>query len=121
MKWGAILVTAAALLGDLIALGACTTQPLHDSCPLDEEVLKKGVCNGKAPGPVSCVVRHHPQCDQSVCLSYYSNPAICTKACVGDTDCPSSDVCYTYAEAKTGTAAEKYCVPTDLPTGTTSK
>jgi len=116
MKWGIILIMAA-----ILALGACTTQPLHDFCPLDEEVLKKGVCNG-GPGPVSCVVRHHPQCDQSICLSYYSNKAICTKVCASDTDCPSTDDCYTYAEAnaKTGTAAEKYCVP-KKKTDTTSK
>lgn len=121
--WSAGLAVMAC--GAAMALSACESQPLHESCPLDDEVVGKGVCNGTT-GTVSCVVKHHPQCDQQVCLSYFSNAPICTKPCTTAADCPSGavpDICYTYAEAdpKTGAPAEKYCVPGDMKTGSTSK
>ncbi len=90
----------------------CETQPLHEACLLDEEVTAKQVCNGTV-GTVSCVVKRHPQCDQSVCLSWYSNPAICTKACnikSGNADCPSGDNCSAFSDS------ESYCVPKNLAT-----
>jgi hypothetical protein len=118
----AMVVLALGLAGTLVG---CESQPLHEACPLDGEVVDKGVCNGTT-GTVSCVVKHHPQCDQQICLSYFSNPPICTKPCTTAADCPTGavpDICYTYAEAdpKTGTPAEKYCVPGDMKTGSTSK
>lgn len=121
----------------------CELPPLHESCPLDEEVVSKGICNGTV-GSVSCVVKHHPQCGQSICLSYNSNPPICTRAC-GAEACPTGDDCYAFATSDplagaisctadtecapqeacgpTGKCApaEKYCVPSDLKASTTSK
>ena len=72
------------------ALAGCEVQPLHEACPLDQDVLDKQICNG-AVGTVSCVVKRHPQCDQSICISFNSQPALCSRTCETDTDCPQGD------------------------------
>lgn len=145
MRWSGKRWTAGlgAAIVALAAIASCEVQPLHASCPLDEEVVSKGICNGNV-GSVSCVVKHHPQCDQSVCLSYNSNPPICTRAC-GVVECPVGDDCYAFATSDplagavacttdkgcapqeacgpTGKCApaEKYCVPNTLKASTTNK
>lgn len=112
----AILLVAA--LAALATQGCETTAP-YVSCALDKEVTDKGICTG-TDSNTSCVVRRHPQCDQAVCLSYYSMPAICTQACVTDADCPADGMgtgtCWTFAPADTvsGKAAEKYCISATL-------
>ena len=105
----------------------CEVQPLHEACPLDQDVLDKQICNGSA-GTVSCVVKRHPQCDQSICISYNSQPAVCSRTCASDADCLSGDdgdFCYEFAEAVTTTSpptpAQRYCVPKRLKTTATSK
>lgn len=111
-------------------LTGCETQALYESCPLDEEVTKKGVCSGStAEGhdTSSCVVTAHPQCDLSVCLSYFGQPAFCTRTCSQDADCGDAAFCWTYADAEPNAdptkakAAQRYCVPNREKTLATGK
>lgn len=120
--FGAVALSVAAswaLLSAVGLLSACETQPLYVTCQLDDEVTKKGLCNGsdKADRDTSsCVVKSHPQCDRSVCLSYYGTQAICTMACSSednDAECGDDAECWKYADADpaTGAKAQLYCVP----------
>lgn len=100
------------------ALAGCETAAPYAGCPLDKEVTDKGICTGTA-GSTSCVVRKHPQCDLDICLAYYGTAPVCTQPCSSDGDCPAEPgvtgkaTCWTFApaDAATGKAAEKYCVP----------
>jgi hypothetical protein len=126
-------VATAAGSAALLAIGllaGCETQALYEACPLDEEVTKKGVCNGStAEGhdTSSCVVTAHPQCDQSICLSYFGQPAFCTMTCTADSDCGAGAFCWTYADAETSSdatkakPAQRYCVPDREKTLATAK
>lgn len=114
-------------LAALAVLAGCEVQPLHEACPLDQDVLDKQICDGTT-GTVSCVVKRHPQCDQSICISFNSQPAVCSRTCDTDADCPTGDdgdFCYEFAEAVTTTSpptpAQKFCVPKRLKTEATSK
>ncbi len=109
---------AALALGLSCCLAACETTAPYASCPLDKEVTDKGICTGTA-GSTSCVVTKHPQCDLNICLAYYGKRSLCTQTCTTDGDCPAepgvsgTSKCWTFApaDAKTGAAAQKYCVP----------
>lgn len=99
-------------------LSACETQPLYVSCQLDKDVTKKGLCNGATAADrdtSSCVVRSHPQCDKSVCLSYYGTAPICTMTCSPSNaaECGDDAECWTYADEDpvTKVPAQRYCVP----------
>ena len=99
-------------------LAACETQPLYVACQLDKDVTKKGICNGATTADrdtSSCVVRSHPQCDKSVCLSYYGTAAICTMGCSlsNAAECGDDAECWTYADEDpvTKAPAQHYCVP----------
>ena len=104
----------------LAALNACETQPLYVPCRLDKLVTEKGICSGgtstKDKDTSSCVVRSHPQCDHSVCLSYFGLEPVCTIACGSDDDpvCGASAFCWTFSDADPATKSSKqqYCVPT---------
>lgn len=108
-----------ALLAGAGLLSGCETQPLYVTCQLDEDVTKKGLCNGSTSADrdtSSCVVKSHPQCDRSVCLSYYGTQAICTMTCTSednDAECGNDAECWKYADAdpETGAKAQHYCVP----------
>ncbi|MBM4346058.1 MAG: hypothetical protein FJ100_22005 [Deltaproteobacteria bacterium] len=103
----------------LAVLNACETQPLYVVCKLDEDVTKKGICQGgtttKDKDTSSCVVRSHPQCDRSVCLSYFGLEPVCTTSCSRDDDpvCGATAFCWTFSEADAATKSTKqmYCVP----------
>ncbi len=111
-------ILAALAMGLCCWLAGCETTAPYASCPLDKEVTDKGICTGTA-GSTSCVVRKHPQCDLDICLAYFGKPAVCTQTCTSDADCPAepnvsgSATCWTFApaDAATGKAAERYCVP----------
>lgn len=114
-SWRGIVAALAVL-----AVGACETQPLYVACKLDEDVTKKGICrevSGKEADKdtSSCVVRQHPQCDSSICLSYFGLQAVCTTPCTGDDDpvCGSTAFCWTFSEADpvTKSTTQRYCVP----------
>ncbi len=99
-------------------LAACETQPLYVTCQLDKDVTKKGLCNGSTAADrdtSSCVVKSHPQCDKSVCLSYYGTAPICTMTCdkANESACGDDATCWTYVEADpvTKAPAQRYCVP----------
>ncbi len=114
---GALAVVGGAAA--LATLNACETQPLYVACKLDEDVTKKGICQGgtttKDKDTSSCVVRSHPQCDRSVCLSYFGLEPVCTTSCSGDDDpvCGATAFCWTFSEADPATKSTKqmYCVP----------
>ncbi|MSP90184.1 MAG: hypothetical protein EXR79_00025 [Myxococcales bacterium] len=93
----------------------CDTQAQYAPCELDKEVtdkvVGKNICNGTSKaGDTSCVVTQHPHCDQSICLSYYSQTAFCTKMCVNNTECGPNTCCWTFKDEPT---TQKYCVPSD--------
>lgn len=94
----------------IFSLSACETQAPYAACGLDKEVTDKGICTGTSSN-TSCVVKKHPQCDQAVCLSYYSMPAICTIPCSTDGEC-GDGFCWSFApgDPATGKGQEKYCV-----------
>lgn len=100
------LILAAGALA--LAVG-CESQPVYAECKLDNEVLNKGVCNGKSGTTnTSCVVTKHPNCNDGICLSYFGTQSVCTMPCtIGDTTCPDGGFCWTFAEG------ESYCVPAD--------
>ncbi|MBI5607723.1 MAG: hypothetical protein HY902_02465 [Deltaproteobacteria bacterium] len=115
---GAALVVVAGLAvaggAMLTALAGCETQPPYDPCELDKEVLEKKICTGSTePGhdTSTCVVTAHPQCDQSICLSYFGAKPFCTSRCEQDSDCAGVATCWTYSDAENGKPAQKFCVP----------
>ncbi len=110
------MVVAVAAVGSaaLAMLAGCETQKPYDVCVLDKEVLKKGICTGSTDvghDTSTCVVTAHPQCDQSICLSYFGTSPFCTSRCLRDSDCAGAATCWTYADAENGKAAQKFCVP----------
>lgn len=99
-------------------LAACETQPLYVACQLDKDVTAKGLCKGSTAADrdtSSCVVRSHPQCDKSVCLSYYGTAPICTMTCdpSNEAACGDDATCWTYADEDpvSKAPAQRYCVP----------
>ncbi len=94
----------------------CESQAPYAACGLDEEVTSKNVCNGdntSATGTTSCVVRRHPHCAQSICLSYFSTTPVCTHTCdlkKIDADCEQGGFCWPFSDT------ESYCVPSDRKT-----
>lgn len=111
----AVLAGLAGLGGAMVAtLAGCETQPPYAACVLDKEVLDKNICTGSTkPGhdTSTCVVTAHPQCDQSICLSYFGASPFCTSRCQLDSDCAGDATCWTYSDAENGKAAQKFCVP----------
>lgn len=109
------LVGCAAMAGSmaLATLTACETQKDFEPCVLDKEVTDKGVCNRQngSTDTSSCVVKAHPQCDKSICLSYFGLQPVCTYVCTSDADCGADAKCWTYAEAAGATPAQRYCLP----------
>ena len=104
-----------ALVACPVAGIGCETQVQYAACELDKEVTDKvegkNICNGTTKGgDTSCVVTQHPHCDQSICLSYYSQTAFCTKKCVNNTECGPNTCCWTFKDEPT---TQKYCVPND--------
>lgn len=119
---GGFSLTALALFtaatAALTVLNACETQALYVVCRLDDDVTKKGICSGstaKDKDTSSCVVRAHPQCDRSICLSYFGLEPVCTTTCSGENDavCGASAFCWTFSEAdaQTKSTKQQYCVP----------
>lgn len=96
-------------------LAGCPTQEPFASCELDEEVTSKKVCDGTGGSASStgttttCVVTAHPHCVESVCLSFFNRPAVCTKVCSSDADCPLGGRCFEFSEK----ANNSFCVPKD--------
>ena len=81
-------------------------------CNLDPKVHELGLCEDSAQGSTtieSCVAPNHPQCPESVCLSWGNTGPFCTGPCGGDSDCPEEAVCQTYGVASEG-ANSCYCV-----------
>lgn len=114
--WGG----AAAVAGSaaLATMAACETQKLYVECKLDDDVTKKGICSGSKSADKdtsSCVVREHPQCDQSVCLSYFGLTPFCTTTCSDANDgvCGNDAFCWTFSDADpvTKSTKQQYCVP----------
>jgi hypothetical protein len=92
----------------LAAVAGCETQADYAPCGLDEEITSQGICtnDGSAnAGTTSCVVKEHPHCMQSICLSYFGTPPFCSLGCSSDGDCPGSATCWSFSEQ------ERYCVP----------
>ncbi|MBP47456.1 MAG: hypothetical protein CMH53_05915 [Myxococcales bacterium] len=90
----------------LTSLG-CETQSPYAACELDEEVTKKGICTGEgtaATGTTSCVVRQHPHCVASICLSHFGSTPFCSETCATDLDCPESGFCWNFSDD------QRYCV-----------
>jgi len=118
---GAVVALALGAAAGAFALGAltgCETQAQYATCELDSEVLKKGLCTGsnaKDHDTSSCVVKRHPHCDHSICLSYYGQQAVCTQPCTGDGDpvCGAAGRCWTFSDADvlTKSTTQRYCVP----------
>lgn len=125
LGFAVVLVTLlAALSAAGTMLTGCETQALFEPCALDEEVTKKGICSGSVAvghDTSSCVVTAHPQCDRSICLSYFGQKPICTMACTSDSECGAGSFCWTYADADPakGKAAQRYCVPNSAQTAVT--
>ncbi len=100
------------LVAALAALAiACETQEPYAQCELDEEV-QKHVCDGKGQttagtGTTSCVVTKHPHCANSVCMSFFNRPSVCTLLCTQDSECALGGVCWEFSEQKS------FCVPQD--------
>lgn len=118
-RFGVALLLAACLA----CVAGCETESdstdkAYKVCGLDPNLTSKNICGGGGGGggSTSCVVRSHPDCGGSVCLSYLSRTAVCTRSCDGDVDCMLegiAGVCWEFAAAGDGSAAVRYCVPPD--------
>ncbi len=108
VRW---FVGIAVVAGLGFAAVACETQEPYAQCELDEEV-KKHVCDGSGQtatgtGTTSCLVTKHPHCVNSVCMSFFNRPSVCTQICKADTECPLGGVCWKFSDDKS------VCVPQD--------
>ncbi len=86
-------------LGGLLSLAlatvtasACDPDPLFEPCPLSHSIQQ--ACAAEAEDTLySCVVADHPFCLEGICASWLGQPAVCTKACASDADCPEGTQC----------------------------
>ena len=98
---------------------ACHSDGLYDPCPLSKSIVD--ACNkapfegtlcetqGDCAGDLSCVdgacsdgtaytcvVAEHPFCLEEICASWQGAPAVCTRSCTNDDDCPGSGSCVSH-------------------------
>ena len=106
VPWYLRITAPLLLVGALLTFG-CETQSPYAECELDEEVTNKGICTGGGnvgTGTTSCVVRQHPHCTQSICLSHFGSPPFCTNTCSSDADCAEGGFCWNFSDD------QRYCV-----------
>lgn len=98
------IIAAFALLA-FSTLG-CAEEEEFAACPFDQTITQN-CAKGDGTASFTCVVEAHPQCPDSICLSWKNSEPFCTKPCTpGGLECPSGSKCATYNE----TNAKFFCV-----------
>ncbi len=90
MRW-----LTSGLVAAMLALGACSPDPLFMSCPFSASIHASCAASGDST-VFTCVVEEHPYCLESICASWQGAEAVCTKACTADAGCPSGSRCQTH-------------------------
>lgn len=114
--WSGLALFTLSVLG-------CHSDGLYDSCPLSKSIVDAcnkvafegtpcetesdcegelfcldGVCSDGTA--YTCVVAEHPFCLEEICASWQGAPAVCTRACTSDDDCPGTGSCVKHQDLR---------------------
>lgn len=97
-----------------LALGACDEDPaFFHECPLSDTILE--LCAEQSDDTqLTCIVREHPMCEESICASWKGSASFCSRECTDDAGCPTDSTCQTYLDFKV-------CVPNTPPAATVAQ
>jgi len=113
-------MTRISLLGLVLATFALASacddeEPFFHSCPLSQTLIN-ACAEQQENADITCAVREHPMCDESVCAKYRGSASFCTRSCTTDADCPTESTCQDYLVFEDDQF--RFCVPNEPPVDT---
>lgn len=107
-----------AVLVVALMVSACMWEEAYEECGFP--VAQRDLClkdSDDTPQETStkessnCVIKNHPSCPDSFCVSYRGSPGFCSAPCLTDSDCPEGGICQAFAlDCKKNEKGESICL-----------